>query len=329
MPESEIDIIPKGLHHTEHEIGGIDEVDVTDLSGQLADAQPALAHQASHITGADLLGLDVQSFENLLINGDFEIGNPPVNWTLGGAGATFARSNAQFRIGAYSGLLTRNGNDCYAGQAIPSYLRYAGRTVTFGCWVWASVAGRADLQLTDGVTNTQSATHSGSSAWEWITITKTLDATPALFHARVRVTTGDTAAYFDGAILVEGSLCPAFSPKPAELIVQETEVYNAAAPVAWTDLNLSATVGAQSCLVLLKVTETSNTAATLIAARKNGDTDEFMAGGGSNNIAFSLAGQNSSFHVVLAVFTDGAGIIEIRANAANTLTIDVMGYVKC
>jgi len=42
--ETEITIIPKGYHHTEHEVGGLDEIDVTDLTGVLANAQPYTAH---------------------------------------------------------------------------------------------------------------------------------------------------------------------------------------------------------------------------------------------------------------------------------------------
>jgi len=112
----------------------------------------------------------------------------------------------------------------------------------------------------------------------------------------------------------------------ALLTVAETQVYAAAPPVAWTDLDLSATIGAKACLVFLKITETANVSALLISVRKNGDTDEFTAGA-AHNIASVLAGQNSTYHVVVAVFTDAAGIIEWKSNAANACTVDVMGYV--
>jgi len=332
MPESEIDIIPKGLHHTEHEIGGIDEVDVTDLSGQLADAQPALAHQASHISGADLLDLNATSLENLLINGDFEVGDPPIGWILNGAGATVARSAVQQRINAYSAALTRVGNNCRIQQdcqATKGIAYFQGRIVSMGCWVWASVANRARLRLTDGVAyQATTAYHPGDSAWHWLSATGTMDAGATLLNMHCAVDDGNTTAYFDGAILVEGSLCPAFSSKPAELIIQETQIYAAAPPIAWTDLDISALLGIEigSALVMLKVTETANVSNNGIAFRRNGDADEMYL---ANSVAYAMASRNSTSFGVAIVFTDENGVVEWNAGNANAVTCDVMGYVKC
>lgn len=156
------------------------------------------------------------SLTNLLQNGDFEVNDPPAHWTLVGAAATFVRSNAQFRIGNYSGLLTRNGNDCHFWQGVADFTRYRGRIVTLGGWVYATVPTRAVLQLTDGVESEYSAYHSGVAGWEWLTVTLDVNAGATLLYARGYLLTGDTAAYFDGAILVEGEFCPAFSPSPAE-----------------------------------------------------------------------------------------------------------------
>jgi len=56
--------VPAG-HHTTHELGGMDEVDITGLSGLLADAQTPLAHAASHEAGGSdeisLCGLTILS----------------------------------------------------------------------------------------------------------------------------------------------------------------------------------------------------------------------------------------------------------------------------
>jgi len=52
---------PVGLHAITHEDGGVDEIDVTDLAGLLADPQTPLAHAASHSDG----GTDEISVENL------------------------------------------------------------------------------------------------------------------------------------------------------------------------------------------------------------------------------------------------------------------------
>ncbi len=53
---------------------------------------------------------------NLIENGGMETGDPLSNWTLSGAGATFAQSTTQVWIGTYSGALTRSGTDCVVYQ---------------------------------------------------------------------------------------------------------------------------------------------------------------------------------------------------------------------
>jgi len=44
---------PPSAHASDHENGGADEIDVTGLSGELADPQPPKAHAASHKDGGD------------------------------------------------------------------------------------------------------------------------------------------------------------------------------------------------------------------------------------------------------------------------------------
>jgi hypothetical protein len=75
------DVKPVGMgpapeaHHATHEAGGSDEVDVTDLSGLLADAQTPLAHATSHESGGSdeldldgLTGLDHHDLDGLSAN---------------------------------------------------------------------------------------------------------------------------------------------------------------------------------------------------------------------------------------------------------------------
>ena len=110
------------------------------------------------------------------------------------------------------------------------------------------------------------------------------------------------------------------------LTVAETQVYNAVAPVAWTDLDLSATIGAVASIVLLKVTETDNAAAPTVTVRKNGDADEFV--GQTRGACVTIAGQNSAFHGVVVCATDAAGVIEWHSSAAQTITVDVIAYIN-
>lgn len=118
------------------------------------------------------------------------------------------------------------------------------------------------------------------------------------------------------------------APSGSELTVAETQVYNASAPVTWTDLDLSSVVGANSALVVLKCAVPTGSSCNL-AVRKNGDTDEFSAAFYSNSVGCA-AGQplsNSALLIVLLVATDINGIIEIEGSAAHAITIDVIGYI--
>ncbi len=112
----------------------------------------------------------------------------------------------------------------------------------------------------------------------------------------------------------------------ATLTVSETEVFNAAAPTSWTDLDLSGTIGAQVTLVLLKVHKTTG-GGDYLAVRKNGDTDEQYQTA-ANALGVGEAYTASSFWHVLAVVSDSIGKIEWRAGGTDTHTIDVIAYIK-
>ena len=113
----------------------------------------------------------------------------------------------------------------------------------------------------------------------------------------------------------------------AELFIAETEVHNAAAPIAWTDLDLSAVVGANPALVMLKFAEVANASAPIVAVRKNGDVDQFYQIT-SQGVAVGKAQQNSAALTVLLVATDVNGIIEWTAQAAGAMTVDVMAFIR-
>ncbi len=111
----------------------------------------------------------------------------------------------------------------------------------------------------------------------------------------------------------------------AKVIVAETEVFNGNSPnpFAWTDLDLSAVVGANHALVLLKF-RNENGAAKNTAFRPNGDTDSSFR---SIGCAAGNAGGNLFAHFIIT--TDAAGIVEwIYEQAAEAgTTIDVVAYI--
>ncbi len=177
--------------------------------------------------GANLAGTayQSQSFQNLLQNGNFEFwyagtAVAPTGWTLAGAGATIAREATIIKTKSYSAKLTRSGADTNIYQTFTNTY-YKGRPVTVGAWVYATVASRARISIYDGVDTTYSSYHSGGSSWEFLTVTRTLSASATEVRAGVLIDTGDTSAYFDGAILVEGSVVPAFTEHPFDKVLNE------------------------------------------------------------------------------------------------------------
>jgi hypothetical protein len=160
---------------------------------------------------------------NLLSNGDFEswsAGNTsaPDGWTISGASATIEKTTATKLIGTASAKLTRAGTNCLIGQTVHkekgiNYFR--GRSVTFGCWVVSGTEGVARIGISDGVGTTYSSWNSGAN-FQFLTVTRTIDASATTVQLSGFINTSDVAAYFDGAMCVEGAANFAFSPKPAE-----------------------------------------------------------------------------------------------------------------
>ena len=165
-----------------------------------------------------------QGTENLLSNGDFENWSAgtsvaPDGWTLSGASATVAREGTIIKLGTYSAKVTRAGTDCYlyntnynVAPILGKGIEYwKGRKITIGCWVYATVAARARLSMTDNVNTANSSYHTGDSTWQWLTMTMTFDSSATLLVLYLQVNNGNTSAYFDGLMCVEGESIFAFS----------------------------------------------------------------------------------------------------------------------
>jgi len=161
---------------------------------------------------------------NLLSNGNFESWSAgtavaPDGWILSGlTSGAIAREATIIKQGTYSVKMTRSGTDgnIYQYYSVPKGITYwKGRNVTYGCWVYATEAsttriGTGDLE--GGLT--YSSWHTGGSAWEWLTVTRTIDASASGSYCINYVVDTNTSSYFDGAMLVEGASAFAFSPKP-------------------------------------------------------------------------------------------------------------------
>lgn len=129
----------------------------------------------------------------------------PTNHTLTGASATVAREGTIVKRGTYSAAVTRVGADAVLYTDYGGYSTYLGRKMTFGAWVYATVASRARLQIGDGVGTSNSSYHSGVAGWEYLTVTRNIDTTATRIRCGLEVNTGNTTAYIDGGILVEGA----------------------------------------------------------------------------------------------------------------------------
>ena len=162
---------------------------------------------------ASLDEVDKQSFTNLLENGDFESWSSgasaaPDGWTI--EAGTIARESTTKKRGTYSLKITTAASTIRQILPLTTFSDSTGKAI-FGMWV-KSDSNSTHITLHIDGSGGVVTYHSGSGSWEFITVTKTLNAGTNL---EVSLYSHDTVnCYIDGAILVEGSVCPAFSPKP-------------------------------------------------------------------------------------------------------------------
>lgn len=162
--------------------------------------------------------MDKQSFTNLLANSDFESWSAGVNvapdgWILTGAGAAVAREGTIVKHGSYSCKLTYGSGQIDTYNTVSTSDYYQGKTVTLAAWVKTSTASLTRIRVWDGVGGTYSSYHTGGGDWELLTAKHTLNAAASTLNASLFLDIAGVA-YFDAVIMVEGSVCPAFSPKP-------------------------------------------------------------------------------------------------------------------
>ncbi len=131
------------------------------------------------------------SVAGTITNGGMELS---ANWTNG------SRSNTQAHGGTYSWNV---GTPVTAFQeAVTWDNSWQGKVFLFGCWVWASDASRGRIAINDGVGNTTSGFHTGSSSWEWFSIIRTLDGSATKVQLELQNTAGSgSVVFFDDAVI--------------------------------------------------------------------------------------------------------------------------------
>ena len=147
---------------------------------------------------------------NEVANGGFEdwTGGAPDSWSISGAGATATQESTIIKAGTYSVAIARNGADTTLQQACYSNLGlsyWKGRTVTARAWVYATVANRARIAISDGYSGASSSFHTGGSTWENLTASYTISQNATTVLAILQVLSGDTTAYFDSFTLPTGT----------------------------------------------------------------------------------------------------------------------------
>jgi hypothetical protein len=215
--------------------------DCLDEDNMVSNSATKLATQQSIKAYADTKVKNDGSVNptNLLTNGDFEFWSlgtalAPDGWTV--ANGTVAREAVIIKSGVYSAALTRAGAGTTFNQAFyakKGLTYWKSRTVTFGCWVYATVASRAKIGVNDGVAEFFSSYHSGNSTWEWLKVTYTINANAVSPVAIVAIDTGDTTIYLDGAMCVEGESSFAFSDSPLTTGVVNQQIFTTAGANTW------------------------------------------------------------------------------------------------
>lgn len=79
------------------------------------------------------------------------------------------------------------------------YVQYRGRTITIAKWIKTSTASHARLAITDSVGTTYSSYHTGGGAFEWLEVTRTINAaaTSVAFYVY-----GDVVGTVDGNTII-------------------------------------------------------------------------------------------------------------------------------
>lgn len=129
----------------------------------------------------------------------------PDGWIADGTAGSIARESSIIKFGNYSMKIISGASANYRAEYnVQRYDLYSGKTLTFGAWVYCSSASKARLAIFDGITTTYSSYHTGSGAWEFLTVTAQIDSGNTQLRFRCEVTSATITAYFDGAYAVIG-----------------------------------------------------------------------------------------------------------------------------
>lgn len=254
----------------------------------------------------------------------------PTCWTLSGTSAAAAKNTTagQFEAAPQGVTLTRASGDARLSQAVTSIPRWAnlagwqGKTVTFGRWVYATVAGRARISIFDGVTRTFSSYHSGGSDLEFLTVTVQLSFAATAVTLENNVDTGNTSAVFSGGAFVIGN-----GLKP--VAAQPNEWQGAASNITLT--TGAATIAANSTHAFLIGIDTAQTPVAFAGVLSGFAVVSAAAAGAGQSFTYTLRKNTGATSITTSISgasqTSANDLVDQVAVAARD-TIDILAVIS-
>jgi hypothetical protein len=197
------------------------------ISGVI-DSDGALVTPASLTTQAQLqaeLGASI----NLVKNSTFwiwtDIASKPVYWQIANGTGSIAgtgQTDTERYVGKYCYKSTWSSGTATLTQTVIStadfgnldHLKVETKKFGLGCWVNSSIASQARIQVDDGNTTTESSYHSGTTGWEWLSLSHTMSAASTKLDVVLQnVQSG--SCYFSGVVGCFSDVAPVlWYPEP-------------------------------------------------------------------------------------------------------------------
>lgn len=130
----------------------------------------------------------------------------PTGWTLSGAGASVARETSTIKVGPNAVKVTRAGADSSLTYATFDSGAYQdtldGHVLSFGAWVYCSIASFARLQIDDGASTSESSYHTGDGTWQWLALTHTISGSATKIDVVLHANGSNGDGIYAGVTLV-------------------------------------------------------------------------------------------------------------------------------
>ena len=163
---------------------------------------------------------------SIIPNWDFE------RWTAGALddwGTVIFGTQAKETVDVISGVsalaMTGTGGGVpFLGVTITNYTKYLGHTISFGCYVKSS-SSSAHIRIEDSDGYTASSNHSGGGDFEFLTVTRSIDAGATYIVPRLFGENGGIV-YFDLAIARKGtSVSPSYGVLDEDAFITERDLW--------------------------------------------------------------------------------------------------------